>query len=136
MTLRSRAAILRLDPLLDREEYNVLLHLEEDVTPDQAGRLDQVLGASDDPARRQLWQRIENLGVLDWQLWAWGKESSEDVIDARPRTTVLDLGGSRRCRNRALRHWPCSITCGRRARNAGRCSSSSTKPTTSALPTR
>jgi uncharacterized protein len=52
-----------------------------------------VLRASDDPARLRLLQRLENLGVLGWQLWARSADSSADVIDARPRATVLDVGG-------------------------------------------
>jgi uncharacterized protein len=93
MPIRSRAAVLRLDPLLDRDEYNLLLHLEEEVRPDQPGSVQQALASSDDPVRHRLLQRLENLGVLDWQLWARGASSSEDVIDARPRATVLDIGG-------------------------------------------
>lgn len=94
MPIRSRAAVLRLDPLLDRDEYNLLLHLEE-ARPPQSGNVDveQVLASSDDPVRQQLLQRLQNLGVLDWELWARGAESSEDVIRARPRATVLDVGG-------------------------------------------
>ena len=68
MPIRSRAAVLRLDPLLDRDEYNLLLHLEEGVRPDQPGSIQQTLASSDDPVRHRLLQRLENLGVLDWQL--------------------------------------------------------------------
>ena len=95
--LRSKAAVLRLDPLLDAEEYNVLLHLEEEVSAlsrDRRGLADH-LHASDDPGRRKLLLRLENLGILDWDVWAWGGRSAEDIIDARPRATVLDLSGFR-----------------------------------------
>ncbi len=36
---------------------------------------------------------MENLQVLDWDVWSWGTSSVLDVIDERPRATVLDLGG-------------------------------------------
>jgi hypothetical protein len=32
LDIRSKAAVLRLDPLLDAEEYNVLLHLDEELS--------------------------------------------------------------------------------------------------------
>ena len=37
--------------------------------------------------------RLENLGVADWELWAWGHRSVIDDIDERPDATVVDLGG-------------------------------------------
>jgi DNA helicase HerA-like ATPase len=36
---------------------------------------------------------MENLQVLDWELWSRGAESVVDAIDERPRAAVLDLGG-------------------------------------------
>ena len=36
---------------------------------------------------------MANLQVLDWDVWSWGTSSVLDVIDERPRATVLDLGG-------------------------------------------
>jgi hypothetical protein len=95
MDLRARAAVLRLDPLHDPEEYNALLHLESEIGPQDQRGLVETLQASADPVRRRLLLRIENLGILDWDLWAWGASSAEDVVDARPRATVLDLGGFR-----------------------------------------
>jgi len=37
--------------------------------------------------------RVENLGLLGWDVWAQGAAGVESVIDARPAATVLDLGG-------------------------------------------
>lgn len=95
LSLRSRAAILRLDPLRDAEEYNLLLHLEAESGPQTFDRSTFVhrLRESDDPGMRRLLLRLENLGVLDWDVWAWGGDSTQTVIDERPRATVLDLGG-------------------------------------------
>lgn len=95
--LRSKAAVLRLDPLLDAEEYNVLLHLEEEVAALSRNQesLAQHLRSADDPGRRKLLLRLENLGILDWDVWAWGGSSTEDIVDTRPRATVMDLSGFR-----------------------------------------
>ena len=37
--------------------------------------------------------RIENLQVLDWKLWSREGGSVTEIIDTRPRATVLDLRG-------------------------------------------
>ena len=93
MTLRARAATLQIDPVRDAAEYNALLHLEGEVGPLESDRLAAVLRDSDDPAKHALLRRLENLGVLDWDVWARGHVSAEDVVDERPRATVMDLGG-------------------------------------------
>jgi DNA helicase HerA-like ATPase len=94
MTPRARAAVLRLDPVVDRAEYNALLGLMEDLdavdTPDNVGHL-LSLG---EPNATALAQRLQNLGVLEWTTtWAYGAESATSVIARRPAATVLDLGG-------------------------------------------
>jgi uncharacterized protein len=94
MTSRARAAVLRMDPVIDRAEYNALLGLMESLdavdTPDVVGHL-LSLG---DPDATALAQRIQNLGVLEWtNTWAYGAESATSVIARRPAATVLDLGG-------------------------------------------
>ncbi|WP_434318989.1 ATP-binding protein [Leifsonia sp. P73] len=52
-----------------------------------------MLASSDDPARQRLGMRIDNLEILDWPLWSFGRSSVVDTIDERPRVTVLDVGG-------------------------------------------
>ena len=89
----AKAALLQLDPITDAEEYNVLLHTEvrsEGFDSDSALRR---LRASEDPGEVRLSYRMENLQVLEWDLWSRGAASVVDVIDERPRATVLDLGG-------------------------------------------
>ncbi len=93
MSARSKAAVLRLDPVLDREEYNTLLHLTDTFTISQVSSLVPTLLASDDPGARALGVRLDNLGILDWEVWALGGVAATDVIDTRPDATVLDLGG-------------------------------------------
>jgi DNA helicase HerA-like ATPase len=94
MTPRARAAVLRLDPVVDRAEYNALLGLMDDLdavdTPDVVAHL-LSLGNPDATA---LAQRLQNLGVLEWTTtWAYGAESATAVVARRPAATVLDLGG-------------------------------------------
>lgn len=89
----SKAAVLQMDPIADGEEYNVLLHSEADArTFDADAALIQLRG-SGDPSQIRLANRMENLQVLEWDLWSRGAASVVDTIDERPRATVLDLGG-------------------------------------------
>jgi DNA helicase HerA-like ATPase len=89
----SKAAMLRMDPIADAEEYNALIHVEQEAESFDARDMLPDLRASADPARVGLANRMENLQVLDWELWSRGARSVVDVIDERPRATVLDLGG-------------------------------------------
>src|SRR5699024_1037082 len=43
--------------------------------------------------RQQGLRRVENLGILDCDVWARGKAGIETVVQQRPDATVLDLGG-------------------------------------------
>jgi uncharacterized protein len=93
MPITSKAAVLQLDPVADREEFNTLLHLREVL---QTNELDQVipnLRASGNPAHLRLLLRLENLGLLDWEVWAGEQVAATEVIAERPDATVLDLGG-------------------------------------------
>ncbi len=92
MSLRARAAVVRLDPLVDRAEYNTLLHAEESVGLSELDGLLDRLKASSDPGAQLLGLRLENLGVLDWQIWALQQQAATEIIDTRPDATVLDIG--------------------------------------------
>ena len=89
----SKAALLQLDPIADAEEYNVLLRAEVSAQGFDTTELIDRLRGSDDPAEVRLSYRMENLQVLEWDLWSRGASSVVDVIDERPRATVMDLGG-------------------------------------------
>ncbi|KQY75860.1 ATPase [Microbacterium sp. Root1433D1] len=89
----TKAAVLQMDPIRDAEEYNVLLHSEADAKQFDAAELVKAFRASGEPARVRLANRMENLQVLNWDLWSRGTSSVVDAIDERPRATVLDLGG-------------------------------------------
>ncbi|NHI17146.1 ATP-binding protein [Microbacterium excoecariae] len=89
----SKAAVLQMDPIADAEEYNVLLHSEERALQDDTAEVVRRYRASGVPAETRLANRMENLQVLEWDLWSYGGDSVVDVIEERPRATVLDLGG-------------------------------------------
>jgi len=89
----AKAAVLQIDPIRDAEEYNALIHSEADTQGFDAVELVRAFRASGDPVRIRLANRMENLQVLDWDLWSRGGSSVVDDIDERPRATVLDLGG-------------------------------------------
>ena len=93
LDLRSKGAVLRLDPVAHPDEYNVLLHLEDEFGPMGEHGLLEALRASDVLGRRKLAVRIENLRVLEWDLWARGGTAAEDVVDARPDAVILELSG-------------------------------------------
>jgi len=98
LTSRAKAAVLRLDPIVDRAEYNALLRLfSGDFDAVDAGQILPYLRSLGDPDAEALAQRIENLGVIEWtRTWALGAVPVTDVIARRPAATVLDLGGYER----------------------------------------
>jgi DNA helicase HerA-like ATPase len=81
----ARAAMLRLDPVADREEYAELTDFVESQRPATVGDLD---GA------RPLALRARNLGVGAWRLWAHGAQDTAIAAldDPAARCLVLDLG--------------------------------------------
>ena len=95
LDLPSKAAVLRLDPLQDAEEYNALLHVLDSLEQSNIIGLVKALTTEGDPALERLRKRIENLELLDWDLWAMGGRGAEAVVQERPRATVIDLGGFR-----------------------------------------
>ncbi len=92
MPTRAQAAVLQLDPIFQRGEYNMFLHLMSGARFDNLGQLIGQLreGGVDE---RSLAQRIENLGLLEWEVWAADQASASEVVESGPRATVLDLGG-------------------------------------------
>jgi DNA helicase HerA-like ATPase len=91
LTPHAKAAILQIDPLQDREEYNALLHLLDSFSYAEAPAMMARLEAGDD-VERALAQRLENLGLLTWEVWARDRPSVTELF-ADTRATVLDLGG-------------------------------------------
>jgi len=93
MPIMSKAAVLELDPVADREEFNALLHLRELFEVSDVASILPTLHGSADPVHQRLALRLENLGLLGWEVWAGLDRAATEVIDERPDATVLDLGG-------------------------------------------
>ncbi|MFE3447272.1 ATP-binding protein [Nocardia sp. NPDC059180] len=93
MPLSSKAAILQIDPVVDREEFNELLHIGPLLETAELGQWLPNLRESGTAAQRRLAQRVENLGLLDWEVWALEHAAVTEVVAERPDATVLDLGG-------------------------------------------
>jgi hypothetical protein len=86
----TQAAVLRLDPIADREEYSTLVAALDEWRPSTL--VDLATSGGDDG--RRLVERAKNLGVLEWGLWSRGAEGSvlRDVTDRDVRCLVVDLG--------------------------------------------
>jgi uncharacterized protein len=85
----AQGALLRLDPIRDREEYSELAALLEAAPETLAGIVDV-----DRTEARGLALRVANLGVARWGVWA--RETPGTVLDALEdpavRCLVVDLG--------------------------------------------
>ena len=86
----TQAALLRLDPVGDREEYAALAALLAAHTPPTF----EALTRSHHPEAGRLSLRIRNLGVDRFAVWARGEEGSvlDAVHDPATRCVVIDLG--------------------------------------------
>jgi len=92
MPVQAQAAVLRLDPLADRDEYNRFLHLIDGSRPMDLEALLAALRTEGEHSQA-LGQRIENLGLPRWEVWAGDKTSAAEIVETGPRMTVLDLSG-------------------------------------------
>ena len=94
MPRAAQAAVLRLDPLRDRSEYNLFVNSFTTDRPLPSGVGDYVtslLAGGDD--ERALGQRVQNLGLTDWEVWALDQASAAEVAQGGARATVVDLAG-------------------------------------------
>ena len=92
-----QAAVLRLDPIRNRDEYAALVELVEGgLQPGDASArsLSERLGAAEDPEIRALGARMRNLGLHRWPIWSLGEGASlQDLVaPGGPRALVVDLG--------------------------------------------
>ena len=91
---RTQAASLSLDPIADREEYAELVALLESWVASGGGTsLPELLAEGGDQAKA-LGQRLRNLGIDRWQVWARNDPGSvvDDVATRSSRCLVVDLG--------------------------------------------
>ncbi len=86
----ARTALLRLDPIADREEHSALMELLADGRPMTVAAMD----SSQNPDRRRLALRARSLGVEDLGVWARDQAGStlDAVRDPGNRCVVVDLG--------------------------------------------
>jgi uncharacterized protein len=84
-----QAALLRLDPVADRDEYAELAAIAEEATPASL----EELGRGSQEARRLL-RRARNLGIDCFEVWSRYDDLSllDDVVDRGIRCLVVDLG--------------------------------------------
>lgn len=92
-----QAAVLRLDPIRNREEYAALVELVEgglQATDTSAAGLAERLSAAPDAEIRALGARMRNLGLHRWPIWSLGGGTSlQDLVaSGGPRALVVDLG--------------------------------------------
>ncbi|MCE4026759.1 ATP-binding protein [Microbacterium sp. Au-Mic1] len=92
MDVRSRAAILQLDPIRDAEDYNLMLRIDAQYLTDEQKPVVEWLRESGDPGYLRIAKRIENLGLPDWEMWAWDRRDVTDIVGDRADATVIDLG--------------------------------------------
>jgi DNA helicase HerA-like ATPase len=91
---RVQAAVLRLDPIADRGEYAELAALLETWRDAGEGMSLEELLAGGGTEARALGQRLGNLGVDEWGVWARDDPGSivEELVDREARCLVVDLG--------------------------------------------
>jgi uncharacterized protein len=84
-----QAALLRLDPVVDRDEYAELAAIAADANPGSFEELDR--GGEE---ARGLARRARNLGVHEFGLWSGDDDASilNDLLDPDLRCLVADLG--------------------------------------------
>ena len=92
-----QAAILRLDPIRDRDEYGALVELLDaglEGAAANADELSQRLLDAPEPAVQALGSRLRNLGVHRWPIWSAGDTGAlQDLVaPGGPRALVVDLG--------------------------------------------
>lgn len=92
----AQAALLRLDPIADRDEYALLARLLADARPEA---LEELLASSGQDEYARLALRIRNLGLHQLGVWARAEPGSvlDELRDPGVRCLVVDLGslGSR-----------------------------------------
>lgn len=104
LTPDEQGLVLRIDPLEDADEFSALQHVAKSIpAPYGPGEFrDVLLGRFDEPSRR-LAQRIENLRIAEWSIWAGRDELSlAQSGGAGHRVTILDTGSLADARERSV----------------------------------
>jgi uncharacterized protein len=92
------AALLQLDPIADRDEYNALLHMLRETPSTGFRTIEDALEAfrsSGDEVLERIRKRTENLGID--RMAAWAGQSAPTLADVwaheRPRVVIADSSG-------------------------------------------
>jgi DNA helicase HerA-like ATPase len=96
LTPHEQAAVLKLDPLQDREEFSAYWRIAETLGDGHYTLGDVRRAALDtlDEDARQIGLRLDNLGVAGWDVWAEGETSAlGDHLGDEWRGLILDVGG-------------------------------------------
>jgi uncharacterized protein len=90
LSREAQAAMLRLDPVADREEHAELDAVLDDESPESL----QALMSAARPESRELSMRVRNLGLDRWGVWArdTGESALLKLNDPGTRCLALDLG--------------------------------------------
>lgn len=94
LTLHEQALTMQLDPIADPDEFHALVEATRSLGdhPYDVGDLTGALLARFDDASRRLAQRITNLGLAEWSVWARSDEPSLAGRGREHRVLVLDTG--------------------------------------------
>lgn len=94
LTLHEQALTMQLDPIADPDEYHALMEATRsfgDRPYDVTDLTAALLAGVDEPSRR-LAQRITNLQLAEWSVWARSDEPSLTAVGRQHRVLVLDTG--------------------------------------------
>lgn len=94
LTLHEQALAMQLDPIADGDEFHALMEATARLgdQPFDVHDLTSALLAQFDEASRRLAQRITNLQLADWSVWARSGEPSLTAVGRQHRVLVLDTG--------------------------------------------
>ena len=99
------AALMQLDPIADRREYNALLHTLRNAPDEGFASVEaatEAFGASGDEVLELIRMRIENLGVD--RMAAWAKRSARTIVEVweqdAPRALIADTSSFEERRER------------------------------------
>jgi uncharacterized protein len=103
--MNGTAAVLQLDPIVDHDEYNAMLHLADEMPTTSfasvAAAFDAFRG-SGNPVLDAVRKRGENLGVDRMAAWAGkaGRTLAQIWVEDRPRAIIADSSGFEERRER------------------------------------
>ena len=105
LAIAGTAAVLQLDPITDREEYNAVLHVLDGKPAATFGSVPEAFRAfaeSGNPVLDEVRERGENLGIDRMMVWAGqtARSVSEVWTQDRPRAIVADSSGFEERRER------------------------------------